>query len=357
MTEATLNKLHTNHKPPKPNHSPEGARTSLRAGAGQCDPCFGNDPNAPLRGCADPLSSSNDMSSQDLSLEDTADEDHVDDIQPGKRELVASDWLQTLRHELRTYVLAIFRYWKDKTECNIPRADGIHSPKPFGLSFVQPMMYTRADDEHDPSHEESASISRPIRCAKSLHFACPFYVFDPEKCEQCLLKDDTLSIENLVDHLFRCHSRLPYCSKCYQTFGNLICRDNHVLRDKCQRSTPGPLFGLSERQKMLLMELNTSQGIDQEAAWFQVWSIVFPDATQPRSSYLDRGTGLYVSMMRHFWYSNGLEYVTLFLEGRGIPADDSRSLAGMLYELVQEDLLNGVIDEQKLSKTSSHAPG
>ncbi|KAF5710538.1 hypothetical protein FMUND_9462 [Fusarium mundagurra] len=329
----------------------------MRAGADQSDPCIGSDPNAPLRECVDSLSPSNDMSFQDLSSEGTEDEDHVDDIQPGEQELVASDWLQTLRHELTTYVLAMFRYWKDKMECRVPPEDGLHSPEPFGPSFEQPMMHTRADDEHDPFHEESASISRPIHPAKSLHFACPFYVFDPDKCDQCLLKGDILSIEDLVDHLFRCHSRLTYCPSCYETFDGLISRDNHVLREKCQPRSPGPMFGLSEKQKVLLMEIDTAQGIDQEAVWFQIWSIVFPDTLEPRSSYLDRGTGLYISMMRDFWNSNGLEYVAQSLEDRGIPANDSGNLTDILYELVQEDLLNGIIDEQMYFRMPSLAPG
>ncbi|KAK2697335.1 hypothetical protein QWA68_003577 [Fusarium oxysporum] len=357
ITGTILNKLDTSHKSPKPNRNPEEARTTMRARADQCDPCIGNEPNAPLRGCAAPLSLSNDMGFQYLSLEDTEDEDDIDDTQPGEQELVASGWLQTLRHEIRTYAFTMFKYWKDKMECIVPPEDGLHSPEPFGPSFVQPMMHTRADDEPDPSHEDLASISRPIHSTTSIHLACPFYVFDPEKCEQCLLKGDIRSIEDLVDHLFQCHSRLSYCPNCYETFGNLICRDNHVLRVKCQRRTPGPLFGLSERQKMLLMEIDTTQGINQEAVWFQIWSIVFPDAPEPRSSYLDRGTGLYISMMRDFWNSNGLEYVAQCLEDRGIPPDDSRSLKGILYELVQEDLLNGIIDEQKYSRTSSLVPG
>lgn len=357
MTETNVNKLHTGHKSPKPNHNPEEARTATRAGADQCDPCIGNDPNASLRGCAGLLSPSNDMGLQVLSSADTGDEDHLNDIQQGGQEPVASDWLQTLRYEIKTYILAMYRYWKDKMEYIAPRKDGISYSEPFGPSFVKRMMHTGADNEVDPSHEKPASISHPIHSTTSLHLACPFYIFDPENCEQCLLKGDIRSIEDLVDHLFRFHSRPTYCPGCYETFDGLISRDNHVLRVKCQARTPGPLFGLSEKQKMLLMEIDPTQGTGQEAVWFQVWSIVFPETPEPRSSYLDRDTGLYISMMRDFWNSNGSEYVAQTLIDRGIPASDSGSLTGILCELVQEDLLTSIIDEQRYSKMSSLAPG
>ncbi|KAF4415736.1 hypothetical protein FACUT_13135 [Fusarium acutatum] len=357
MTESTPNKLHTSQKSPTSNRNTEEAGTTMKARADQCNPCIGNGPNAPPRGCAVPLSPSNDRGFQDLSLEDIEDEDHDDDIQPGDQESIASVWLQTLRHEIGTYAFAMFRYWKDKMGGIAPSEDGLHSPEPFGSSSVKPMIHTRADDEHDISHEELSSISRPIHSISSLHLACPFYVFDPEKCEQCLLEDDIQSSEDLLDHLFRCHPRLSYCPNCYETFGNLICRDDHVLRVKCRRRDPGPLFGLSEKQKMLLTEIDATQDINQEAVWFQIWSIVFPATPEPRSPYLDRDPGLCISMMRDFWSSNGLEYVAQSLEDRGILPDDSRSPIGILHELIQEDLLNGIIDEQRCSRKSSLRPG
>ncbi|KAF4954477.1 hypothetical protein FGADI_5256 [Fusarium gaditjirri] len=357
MTEK-LNKLHASHKSSESNHDQREARRTARAGADQCDPCMGDRRNAPLHECVAPPPSGNDMGYQHLSLEETEDEDDIDDIQSVERELAASEWFQTLRLEIRTYASAMFRYWKDKMGYIEPPEDGLRSSEPFGPSFVQPTRHTRADDEQGPpSHEESAPISRHIHSTASLHLACPFYVFDSEKCEQCLLKGDTRRTEDLVGHLFRCHSRLPYCPNCYETFGNLIHRDNHVLRKKCQKRTPGPLFGLSERQKMLLMEIDTTQGISQDAVWLRIWSIVFPDTPEPRSLYLDRGAGLYISMMRDFWNSNGLEYVAQSLEDRGIPPDHSRSLKGILKELVQEDLLNDIIDELKYYRASSLAPG
>ncbi|KAI7760849.1 hypothetical protein LZL87_008061 [Fusarium oxysporum] len=358
MTETKFHKPPTIQNSSQSNGSPapsSDARGVKRASADQCDPRVDHQPNAPLPGCAAPLSPRHNMGSQYSSLEDTEDEEDVDDIQLWEQELPASEWFQTLRLELKTNAFARFRVWKEKMEYIASPEDELHSPERFGPSFIQPMTHTRTGDEHDLSEEELASISRPTFSAVFLYLACPFYVYDHEKCQECLLTSDLRSIEDLVEHLFQCHSRRCYCPHCYETFDSLISCDDHVLREKCQKRIPSPIFGLTESQKATLLDIDT-QCIDQKALWFRIWSIVFPDTTEPRSWFLDRDPGLSISMMRDFWNSNGFKYIAQSLEDRRILPENSRKLTGILYEMVLEDLLIGVIDERKCSGTTL-APG
>ncbi|KAI8406251.1 hypothetical protein FOFC_13720 [Fusarium oxysporum] len=59
----------------------------------------------------------------------------------------------------------------------------------------------------------------------------------------------------MIEHLFESHSRPSYCATCYTTFDSLIARDTHVSDQNCQESAPDALIGLSEWQKVELMEL------------------------------------------------------------------------------------------------------
>ncbi|QGI67774.1 hypothetical protein CEK26_011728 [Fusarium fujikuroi] len=134
-------------------------------------------------------------------------------------------------------------------------------------------------------------------------------------------------------------------------------RDDHVLEEKCQKRVPSQIFGLSESQKVKLFDVDIeSQCIDQQALWFRIWSIVFPDTMEPQSWLLDRDPGLSISMMRDFWNSNGLKYIAQFLEDRRISQENSTKLTDMLYQRVLKDLLTGVMNERTCSWTAL-APG
>ncbi|KAF5678862.1 hypothetical protein FDENT_8857 [Fusarium denticulatum] len=360
MTETKFHKPPTSQNTSQSNGSstpPLDDREVKRISADQCDPWDGQQPNAPLPGCVAPLSPVHDMDSQCSSLRDTEDEVDVDDIQQWEQELAASEWFQALILELKTCAFARFRIWTERLGCITPTKEELHSPEPFESSFIQPMSYTGAGDDHDLNEDELASLSHSTSSAVFLYLACPFYIYDQEECRECLLTSDLRSIEDLVEHLFQCHSRLLYCPHCHETFDSQISRDDHVLEEKCQNSIPGPLFGLTESQKVMLLDVDIdAQCADQEARWFRIWSIVFPDTTEPRSWLLDRDPGLSISMMRDFWNANGLRHIAEALEDRRISPENSTKLIDILFEMVLEDLLIGVMDERKYSGTTL-APG
>ncbi|CZR46173.1 uncharacterized protein FPRO_11620 [Fusarium proliferatum ET1] len=360
MTETKFHKPPTSQTASQPNGSPTpslDAREVKQVNTGQCDPWADHQPNAPVPGCVAPLYPGHDMGSQRLSLEDTEDGDAVDDIQPWEQELAASEWFRTLVLELTTYTFEKFRIWKERLERISPIKDETSFSERFGPSFIQPATHKQTGDEYDLVREGLVSSSRPSSSAVFLYLACPFYVYDHEQCRECLLTGDLRNIEDLVEHLFQCHSRLLYCPHCYETFESQISRDDHVLEEKCQKRVPSQIFGLSESQKVKLFDVDIeSQCIDQQALWFRIWSIVFPDTMEPQSWLLDRDPGLSISMMRDFWNSNGLKYIALFLEDRRISQENSTKLTDMLYQRVLKDLLTGVMNERTCSRTAL-APG
>ncbi|EWZ78180.1 hypothetical protein FOXG_20914 [Fusarium oxysporum f. sp. lycopersici 4287] len=113
---------------------------------------------------------------------------------------------------------------------------------------------------------------------KKRGLACPFYIYNPTICQGCFASD-LRSIKDMIGHLFESHSRPVYCATCYNTFDDLVKRDDHALRNQCRKSTPGPLFGLSERQKAELMKINLDCTVDE--GWLRIWHIVFPEEKDP----------------------------------------------------------------------------
>ncbi|KAF5250823.1 hypothetical protein FANTH_4014 [Fusarium anthophilum] len=236
-----------------------------------------NQPNTPLRRHAAPLSPRHNMEPPHWSTNGREDEDDSANFSSSERKLFQ-------------HALAICKDWKEKSEPITPPENELPPQNRFTSTHGQQMTHGQIYDGYDISDDDLIAISRPTRRPRdNLHLACPFYVYDPKKCYQCLLGSDLRSISDAIDHLFRSHSRPLYCPKCYGAFDTQICRDDHVLKGKCQRRTPGPLFGLSESQKSMLLEIDTNCTDDKEQ-WLLVWSIVFPDSDQPHSPYLEQGT-------------------------------------------------------------------
>ncbi|KAF5562981.1 hypothetical protein FPHYL_5406 [Fusarium phyllophilum] len=327
----------------QPNRQHQSHLEDIKRDAyGQYDPCPYSRPNAPLHWHAMPLSPRHDIEPHYWSTNDTEDEDDIGNFSSSEPKLIQNDDLQFQRLEAKKHALAMFKDWKENTEYIAPPENELPFQRRFRSSPRQSMADIKTNDEYDTSDDELVVISHPARRSKaSFHLACPFYTYDPEKCHQCLLTGDLRSISDVSEHLFQFHSRPCYCMNCYETFDTQILRDDHVLNEKCEERTPGPLFGLAESQKAKLLDIDTHCS-SEKACWFDIWSIVFPDSREPRSPYLDRGIGLGVSMMRDFWDLHGSRCILESSTLQGIPRCEHRGIAGNLYELVLQDLLNNV---------------
>ncbi|KAF5590935.1 uncharacterized protein FSUBG_10664 [Fusarium subglutinans] len=267
------------------NDTGEARRTT------QWDPCPPSQPNAPLHRHVAPLSPKHDMEPHYWSTSDTEDDDDMGNFSSSELKLIENDDLQFQGLEAKRHTIAMFRDCKEKRESIAPLENGLLPQTRFTPSPGQQITHGEIYDEYDISDDDLVVISRPMcRPKDNLHLACPFYLYDPEKCLQCLLTSDLQSIPDVIEHLFQSHSRPCYCINCYETFDTQICRDDHVLNEKCPRRTPGPLFGLSESQKSMLLETDTHR-TSEKAKWLFIWSIVFPDSCEPCSPYLCQGAG------------------------------------------------------------------
>ncbi|KAF5588392.1 hypothetical protein FPCIR_7150 [Fusarium pseudocircinatum] len=247
----------------------------------QWDPCPHKQPNAPSRKHAATLPPKHDMEPHYWSTDDTENEDDIQNLSSSDLKLIQNDDLQFQRLETKKHTHATFI---------TPPENRMPPQKRFTSSPRQQVTHEQVYDECDNSDDDIVVISRPThRSRENLQLACPFYVYDSEKCRQCRLASDLQTVSDVIEHLFQSHSRPCYCINCYEAFDTLICRDDHVLNGKCQRRTPGPLFGLSESQKSMLLETD-SQCTGDEAQWLFIWSIVFPDSQQPRSPYLGQNS-------------------------------------------------------------------
>jgi hypothetical protein len=332
----TLTSRHLN----RPSILSGATRGVKRTRANQCRPYVGSQPNTPLHGC---VTHRFPEYGDKREMPSSGDECEGESLDLWGQSQFLADVLGDQRHKIKTKALELFEQWRSETNYIAPREDRLPPRKRCKTSSEQ-LVYTQTEDEDEISDEELVVVSQPS-CTKSfLHLACPFTIYAPDEYRKCLLKDDIQSIEDLKEHLFRCHSRPIHCLICYKAFGTLIQRDDHVLSETCQRRDVGPLYGLNESQKAKLIR-GDSLYFGERRRWYRIWSVVFPGSKNPPSPYLDRGLGLSISMMRDFWQLNGSQCVSDCLEHQGLTHDQGESVKRVLHELLLEDLLGEMVQE------------
>ncbi|KAI6762564.1 hypothetical protein HG530_008544 [Fusarium avenaceum] len=332
----TLNSRHLD----RPSTLLGATRGVKRTRADQCRSYVCSQPDALLQGCVTTLSPKYGAKYKSPSSTDQSDGESIDLWEQSQ---FLTDVLEDQRHKIKTHALELFEEWRADTKYIAPREDRLPPRKRCKTSSGR-SIYTQTEDEIDISDEELVVVSQPARTKLFFHLACPFQVFAPDEYQKCLLKDDLQSIEELKEHLFRCHSRPIHCLICYKAFDTLIQRDDHVLSETCQKREVGPLYGLDESQKSKLIR-GDSWHFGERRRWYRIWSVIFPGSKNPPSPYLVQGLGLSISMMRDFWELYGSQCVSDCLEPENLIDDQGESVQRVLYELALEDLLGEMIQE------------
>lgn len=343
MTQSTVSKLpetlDSRHLD-RPASLLGATRGVKRTRSDQCRSYVGSQPDALLHGCVTPLSPRYGAKYESPSSSDKSEGESIDHWEQSQ---FLTDVLEHQRHKIKTKALKLFEKWRAETKYIAPREDRLPPRKRCKRSSIR-SIYTQSEGEVDISDEELVVVSQPARTKLLLRLACPFQIFAPEEYQKCLLKDDLQSIEELNEHLFRCHSRPIHCLICYKTFDTLIQRDDHVLSETCQKRDVGPEYGLDERKKSNLIREDSWHFGDRER-WYHHWSVIFPGSKNPPSPYLDRGLGLNISMMRDFWELYGSQCVSDCLEDEELTDEQGESVQHLLYKLALEDLLGEMIEE------------
>ncbi|KAF5562417.1 hypothetical protein FNAPI_3197 [Fusarium napiforme] len=180
------------------------------------------------------------------------------------------------------------------------------------------------------------------------HFACPFYIHNPEKNQQCLLQYDFVGIETLPKHLIQQHEEPLHCHICKKTFESLIDRDGHTLENACRGKDQEPLEGLTESQKVRLIKRDRHD-LGEKQRWDLFWSAAFPGTEKPPSPYLVEGDGLCVSMIRDFWVVDGRQFVSDFLSSLENHDDEKSEADDSIYRKAFEGLMDWVIKQDNKS--------
>lgn len=237
----------------------------------------------------------------------------------------------------------LFKRWKPGVEYSAPPEDRLQPQDRFRTPHRNSSTRQVKQEDHI-DNDDFVFVSYAPRTKAFFHFACPFYIYSPEKHQQCLLAVGLKSIDSVIEHVMKQHSRSPYCSRCYQKFNSLIDRDDHVLSSRCKKRYPDPSDGVNEDQKAYMIRAN-DQYLSEKRRWNRMWSIIFPATEWPRSPYLDRGHGLETSMARDFWGLYGVQLVSEILEHQRPFTTQDSTVHGVLYELGLQDLLKMVTQE------------
>ncbi|KAF6805473.1 hypothetical protein CSOJ01_09472 [Colletotrichum sojae] len=120
---------------------------------------------------------------------------------------------------------------------------------------------------------------------KVLPFACHFYKRFPLKHLRCLFHHQKAP-RYVKTHLDRCH-RLPiHCPVCWETFDTQGECDDHDP-DKCVSRRCCPFTGTDGITKDQAERLENLSPGDGAAKWYEMWNVLFPDAPEPDSPYID----------------------------------------------------------------------
>ncbi|KAF4466370.1 hypothetical protein FALBO_6774 [Fusarium albosuccineum] len=230
---------------------------------------------------------------------------------------------QAQRPDLEQFSKEKFETWRSRARYIAPPDDRLPPHKRLKTSKCRESS-TTLEEEQDDSDGEFDVIYHADSPKGFFHLACPFYVNDPEKYQQCLLLHDLQSIEEVIGHIKRSHAKPPYCPRCSATFDTAIARDDHMLEGKCELQDMIPIDGVNLEQAVCLKKRDKYYR-GQKKRWLRIWYIVFP-----------------ASMAHDFWNFEGQQCVSEFLESRDLLRKGEERDYNALRKLALEDLLKGI---------------
>lgn len=117
-------------------------------------------------------------------------------------------------------------------------------------------------------------------------FACPYYKLDALRYSECI----RYQLESAIDvreHLLGRHVMGPYCHFCHATFETHAARDGHMRELSCVINLNPVPRGLSEDQRAELRGIDILRRATEEARWFDMWTVAFPELPWPSTCYVD----------------------------------------------------------------------
>ncbi|OHE91751.1 HET domain-containing protein [Colletotrichum orchidophilum] len=207
-----------------------------------------------------------------------------------------------------------------------------------------------ASEESDFEEIEYIQNDIQITIDGYFHLACPFYATKPADHRQCLREDDLRTMEDVVDHIRKCHWKSPYCPNCRIIFKTPMARDEHIRKLICEIQDPTRIEGVDGNQLKGMVEV-TMRGFSEAETWAQICALACPDVPTCVSPYLKDGLGLEVSKLRDYWNEKGREYIKKYMCERDVVLPEGQDEVRVLeafHALTMADLI------QKTVETSVH---
>ncbi|KAL1852902.1 hypothetical protein Daus18300_011984 [Diaporthe australafricana] len=184
--------------------------------------------------------------------------------------------------------------------------------------------------------------------ARTSTFACPFYLMNKARYQECLTRHELTTIEEVKEHLWLTHRRPNFCPICKDIFPTMKARNDHIRERNCKLQDEENFDGLTDVQIQQL-ERRGSTKSSRETQWFEVWDIVSPPEApagpRPLSPYYSSEQEFRIVALRQFWEANGQTIISDFLREKDLQgwevSNEERSL-DILYQIVLHDAIDEV---------------
>ncbi|KAH7154317.1 hypothetical protein DER46DRAFT_612921 [Fusarium sp. MPI-SDFR-AT-0072] len=204
----------------------------------------------------------------------------------------------------------------------------------------QPPKRAAQDDENE--HQQVSRAKKPKKQEDShLRLACPFYKHDPIRYRRChahVLKRNSY----VKQHLFRCHMQPIHCDICLSIWPNVEELREHRRAQICEKREYIAPDGITPEQERKLRSRLGSQNKSESDQWFELYSILFPDAQRPKSAYLNGELSEDAESLREFIEVRGSNVMMQQLRESGLILD--QEIATQDFEKSLQNALSTIFE-------------
>ncbi|KAH8879307.1 hypothetical protein GQ53DRAFT_756116 [Thozetella sp. PMI_491] len=195
------------------------------------------------------------------------------------------------------------------------------------------------DEEREPPKKRHRTTKQSI--GRQVSLACPFAKQDATHYRGCysyVLR----RIQDVKQHLSRCHQLPIYCPRCKETFGTENERDDHAINTVCEVRNDVTLAGVTRAQKDLLAE-RLSPRMSLKDQWFAIFDILFPGHTpRPASPFLDTSLTADLMAFQDMMVSDGPDLILSTLEAHNIVlsslGNEEKNLSNLYRVVIAEGM-------------------
>ncbi|KAF5725094.1 hypothetical protein FMUND_188 [Fusarium mundagurra] len=204
----------------------------------------------------------------------------------------------------------------------------------------QPPKRAAGDDENE--HQQVSRAKKSKRQEDShLRLACPFYKNDPiqyRRCHSHVLKRNSY----VKQHLFRCHMQPIHCDICLSVWPTVEDLREHRRAQVCERREYIAPDGITPEQERKLRSRLGGPNKSESDQWFDIYSIIFPNAERPKSAYLNGELSEDAESLREFMEGRGTNLIMEQLVMSGLVMNDDNNSSRELERKFQRSVQNAL---------------